>query len=104
LKLAVSFPSIISLPTGLKIEGEISVKLGNMAISIKIRGVFTLICSKSFKFVLFKEDNGTFYPYFRLSSPLFEINGKFSLYYIYTKINNIKTSFTYGTVHRYLSK
>jgi hypothetical protein len=40
-----------------KINGEIPAILGNTHISLKIRGVFPLISSKSLDFVLFREIN-----------------------------------------------
>jgi hypothetical protein len=65
---------------GLKISGEIPVKLGKSDISLKIRGVFPFIWSKTLDFVLLLGDNGNISPYNCFKSFLFKISGKFSPY------------------------
>jgi hypothetical protein len=64
----------------MKNKGKIPSKLGNTHISLKIRGVFPLILSKSLDFVFFRAVNRNISAYIRFLSFLFIISRKFSAY------------------------
>ncbi|EKN62359.1 hypothetical protein BABA_26236 [Neobacillus bataviensis LMG 21833] len=63
-----------------KRNGKIPAKLGNTHISLKIRGVFPFILSKSLDFVLFRAVNRNISAYILLKAFPIYINRKFSAY------------------------